>query len=48
MKIKVYVYQCTNSECRNIQRQSRQRIAQMKCEVCGKQANLIDTEESGK
>ena len=47
MKIKVWVYRCTNAECRNIQRQSRQRRSQMPCEVCGKMAVLISTEEEG-
>ena len=45
MKITVYVYRCTNPECRHIQRHSKTRRSQMPCEVCGSRANLISTEE---
>ena len=47
MKIKVYVYRCTNVECRHIQRYSRTRRSQMPCDECGSRANLISTEEEG-
>ncbi len=46
-KITIYTYRCSNSECRSIQHQSRQRRSQMPCEVCGKRAVLIGTSKEG-
>jgi len=42
----VYVYLCTNGSCRNIERKSGVRKAQITCPRCGSLMRLVKTEKS--
>ena len=43
----IYTYECTDRSCNHVQKKTGTRRSQMRCETCGRQANLIDTEKIG-
>ena len=45
MAIYIYTFLCTNGACRNIEKESGVKKAQIRCPKCGSSMRLIDTEK---